>query len=890
VGISSPGIGSNLDVNGIVTKLMAVEAAPLQTMETKIGSYKAKVSALGSVSGAVGSFQSALAGLTSVSSFQSNAAQSSNTDVLVGSATSKAVAGIYSIDVTQMAQGQTLASSGRASSTSAIGLGVSTTISFQLGTVSGGSYGMSGSALAASVTTAGISNGSLTINGTAITTDSTTRSAKALAEAINAQNATSGVTATAQPTTSAATLFGSAGATSFGNVDTSAAGTYALTVGGVQIAAQATGVAAGAGVTAASIDAELAGSNSTTAALAAAGITFTGSAAAGTLQFSATDGANLTIAESVTGSVNGGLGTSAANAGSSVTTTSGVTLSSKSASPITIGGTNPGAAGLTAGTGGSYTGASFAQDANQISGSVVIDSTNNSMQGIRDAINKANLGVTATIVSDGSATPNHLVLTSTKTGAASSMKISLSGTGGGAADADLEALLAYDPAGTQNLKQNSAAQSTLLNVNGIPVTSETNSVADAIQGVTLTIGSVGKASLHIAQDTSAVKSGVNAFVKAYNDLNKAIKDVSSYDADNKKGGPLLGDSTVQTLQAQLRKQLTQGVTGLTGNLTTLSSVGIAFQKDGTLSLDASKLQKAMDSNLSDIAGLFAAVGKASDSLVSFTSSTSSTQPGDYALHVTTLATQGTVTSDAAIGASTVIAAGTQWAVTLNQTDPATPARTATISLAAGTYTAPQLATLIQSAINGASGFSGQGLSVNASIGTDGKLAVASVQYGSVSKVAISSETGTAVSDIFGAATSVDGVDIAGTLAGQPATGSGQVLTGAVGSPADGLKVSVTGGATGDRGTVGFSQGYAYQLNNLADSFLGSKGLISGKTNGLNASIKDVQKQEDDFNLRLADIEKRYRAQYTALDTAIGSMSATQSFLTQQFAAMAKQTG
>jgi flagellar hook-associated protein 2 len=891
VAISSPGIGSNLDVNGIVAKLMTVEAQPLTSMEKKINSYNAKISALGSLSGAVGAFQGTLSGLSTLSTFQTNSAMSNNTDILVGSATSKAVAGTYKINVTQIAQAQTLASSGVASSTAAIGVGTPTVLSFQLGTLSGGSFGMTGTALAGAVASGGIANGSLSINGTAIATDSSTRSAKALAEAINAKVGTTGVSATAGATATSATLFGSGGVSTFGDIDTSGTGTYALSVGGVSLATQADGIAAGAGVTAASLDTTLGGSNATTNALTAAGITWTGTAAAGTLQFHAADGSNLTVTETVTGTVNGGIGKDAltANAGSSVTATATVALSSSSSSPITIGGSDPTLAGFTAGTGGSYTGASFTQDPNQVSGTVTIDSTNNSLQGIRDAINKANLGVTATIVSDGSATPNHLVLTSTKTGAASTMKIAVSGSGGGPVDPAIEALLAYDPAGVQNMTQNSAAQSTKLTVNGIAVSSETTSVSEAIQGVSLTIGTVGNANLTVSKDTTAVKNAVNSFVKAYNDLNKAIKDLSGYDAENKKAGPLLGDSTVQTLQSQVRKQLSQVVTGVSSSFNSLSAVGISFQKDGTLTVDSGKLQKAIDSSFNDIAGVFAAVGKASDSLVSFTSSTTKTKPGDYTLNVTQLATQGKVTSDAALPGTVTIAADTQWAVTLDQTDPATASRTATVSLAAGSYTPAQFATLLQSAINGAGTFATDGLTASATVGGDGKLTVNSSKYGSVSKISISSMSGTAVADLFGSATSTDGVDVAGTIGGSAAKGSGKVLTADAGSDAEGLKITIDGGALGDRGTVGFSQGYAYQLNNLASTFLGSEGLFKSRTEGLNASIKDINKRKEDFNERLADIEKRYRAQYTALDRTISSLTTTQSYLTQQFAALSKQS-
>jgi flagellar hook-associated protein 2 len=104
-----------------------------------------------------------------------------------------------------------------------------------------------------------------------------------------------------------------------------------------------------------------------------------------------------------------------------------------------------------------------------------------------------------------------------------------------------------------------------------------------------------------------------------------------------------------------------------------------------------------------------------------------------------------------------------------------------------------------------------------------------------------------------------------------------------------MKLSITGGATGSRGTVSFSQGYAYQLNSLAASFIGTSGLITGKSDGLNVTMKSVASDRDTFSNKLADIEKRYRAQFTALDTALASMQSTSSYLTQQLAALAKNS-
>ncbi len=890
MGISSPGIGSGIDVNTIVSKLMAVESAPLNDFDKKSASYLAQVSAFGNLSGALGTFQGALSGLTSVSSFQSLVSTPSDSTVISATANSTAQAGNYRISINQLAQAQTLGSGGYKSTTAAIGLGAKTTINFALGTVSGGSFGLAGTALGASLSSGGLSTGSLSLNNTVIATDGTTRSARLLADAINAKSTTTGVSAKPSATLTSATLFGASGASSYGDVDTSAGGSYALSVGGVEIAAQASGVASGAGLTAAALDTALA-SGAISRALADANITVSGTAADGTLQFSNADGSNIAVTEVVTGSVTGGIDNSGtANVGSATTAVGSIALVSADGSPITVGGTNPAGAGFTAGTGGSYLGASFTADATRTSGNIVIDSSNNTLQGILEAINKGNFGVTASIVSDGStgtgATPNHLILTASATGVSSTMKISLAGSGGNPPDPALEALLGYDPAGVQNLSQKAAAADTRATVNGIAVTSSGTSIGGAIAGVNISALKVGSSTLNVSKDSSTLTTSVNGFVKAFNELSGQITSLGGYNADTKSGGPLLGDTTLRNLQAGIRRQLSTSITGLRGtNLTNLSQIGISFQKDGSLTLDNAKLQKAVNNNFNDIAGLFAAVGRGTDPDVKFASSGTKTQAGDYALNITQLATQGKLQGTQVLPAETTIDADTTWSVTLNDTTPATLANTATISLPAGTYNPSQLATLLQSSINGVSAFANAGATVTATIGDDGKLKLESTRYGAKSNIHVANATGTDISTVFGSGSSVDGLDVAGTIGGYTATGDGQTLTGAAGAPVEGLKLTVTGDAIGNRGTFGFSQGYAYQLNALAATYLGAKGAITSRTTGLNSSVKDITKQRDAFSSRLTDIEARYRKQYTALDTSIASMNKTASFLTQQFAAL-----
>jgi len=878
VGISSPGIGSGLNVTDLVSKLMAAESAPLTSYDTKTGVYQGKLKAYGQVSSAVTSFKSALSTLNSTSTFSALSTTSSNADLMSASASTGAVPGKYKINVTQLAQAQSLMTTGQASNSKQIGDGSKTTLTFQFGSVTGGTFGTSGAALSLGTASSGIPTGSLTINGTAISTNGATRSARDLAQAINDESTNSGVTAKAGTTTTPATLFAG-----FGDVKVTSGGSYALAVAGVKLASSDDSTT----VTAASIDTAL-GTANVKDALAAANITTTGSAANGNLQFFAADGANINVTEAVSGTVTGGIGLSktAANAGSQTTVTAGVTLSSTDGSQIEVGGNNPAAAGLTAGSVGSYIGAGFVQDGSQASGTVTLDTKDQTLQGIRDAINKANVGVTATIVSDGSDNPYHLVLTSNKTGAKSSMKIGVDGADGGPANAAIAGLLGYDTGGNQGLTQTSGAQDTKLTMNGIAVSSPGTSVDGVVQGLSMSLNKTGSTTLTIAQDTATVATAVNGLVKAYNDLNKTISTLTAYDPVSKSGAVLQGDSAVRAIQIQLRRTLGMPVEGLNSNMKNLTQVGISFAQDGSMTVDSTKLNTAISNNFSDIAGLFAAAGTVSDGGITYNKSGSATQPGEYAVSVTKMATQGTLTGANALTGSTAIASNTTWTVTLNQTDPATDTKVQNIKIPAGTYTNDQLSSMLRAAINGNSTFASAGDAVETSVDASGHLSMSSSKYGEASNIALSSVTGTPVVDLFGSASPVKGSNVEGTIGGVAATGNGQMLTAADGSKAAGIQLTVNSGVAGDRGTVTFSQGYAFALTSLSDSFVGKNSLLNSKTDSLNANIKAIADQRDRFSQHLTQVEAMYRAQFTSLDSMVTSMQSTQSYLTQQLAAIA----
>lgn len=854
--LTDAGIGSGLDVNAIVSQLMVVQALPLTQLNNQVSSYQASLSAYGTLTSALSAFQSSLASLNTASTFGALSLTPSNTSILTGTAGSTAVAGNYNVDVTQLAQAQSLTASGQASETSAIGTGAATTLTFQFGTTNGG---ITGGTLDASVATNGIAAGSLTLDGTTISTSSTTNSAQALATQINAATATTGITATAQNATT--------GVVNFTPVTTGDGDAYSLTVGGVNIA----NVGADSSLTAAQLDTALqsTGTGSVGAQLAAAGITFTGSAAAGTLSFSSSSGANLTVSQTLTNSSGNATGGISGLDATGATETYLGSVNLTASSTITVGGTTPSLAGLTAGSAGNN--GTFTVNPALAGGTVTIDSSNNTLQGIASAINNANLGVTATIINDGSSTPYHLVFTSDTTGANASMNISASG------DSTISNLLSYNPTGTQNLTQNTAAQSADLTVNGIPITSTSDAVSGAIQGVTLNLNQTGSTSVSVAANSSSVESAISSFVTAYNTLNTAFTTATAYNSTTETGGPLLGDTGVQTTQEQIRSILGAAVPGLSQNLNTLQQVGITFQSDGSMALNSAAMDNAVTGNFSSVGALFSSMGTTTDNLVSYKTATSATQPGTYAVNISQLAAQGSEVGSAAPGST--ITTGVNDQLTVNVDGVAT-----TVTLAAGTYTPTSLAQEVQSKINSNSAISSAGSSVSVSVNSSGYLNIVSARYSSASQVSLG---GDAVDTVLGSApVTTQGLDVEGTIGGNPASGSGQTLTGLTGSATSGLAISITGGATGSRGTVTYSQGYAAQLNTALTSLLSTSGPIATETQGINNEITGIGTQITTLNKTLAAQQANYLAEFEALDTTIASLDATQTFLTQQLASLA----
>lgn len=302
---------------------------------------------------------------------------------------------------------------------------------------------------------------------------------------------------------------------------------------------------------------------------------------------------------------------------------------------------------------------SFTPNAAKTDVTITIDSSNNTLAGVRDAINASNSSVSATIVNNG--TSNQLVITSKDTGEVNSLKISVADDDLNDTDAIGLSQLAYDPlaAGIKNMAKVQTEQNALLNVDGIDVVKASNTISDVISGVTLNLlanSGVDSVNLAVASNQDSIKESVKAFVDGYNKLDTTLRSLTKYDPTGKSSGVLLGDSTVRSVINQIKSVMTKTIAS-DGALTSLSQIGVGFQRDGQLALNTTKLTSAIATNFADIATLFTKSAKATDAQITYSSSTSKTQAGVYGVIVSQLGSSsvnavGTINGVVATGSGT----------------------------------------------------------------------------------------------------------------------------------------------------------------------------------------------------------------------------------------------
>ena len=226
-----------------------------------------------------------------------------------------------------------------------------------------------------------------------------------------------------------------------------------------------------------------------------------------------------------------------------------------------------------------------------------------SLAQLRDKINASNSGVVASVLTDASGA--RLVLRSAATGEANGFRVGVSDNDGNNVDGIGLSALAFDPsAGILTMAQALAAANAAASLNGLPIASESNTLSNVLDGMTLTLGKVTTAPVLVEAkpDKESIRKALDSFVTAYNDLNKLVAEQTKYDAASKTAGVLQGDSAAVSIRSQMRSLLGSS-SGASAMFTRLAEVGFDVQTDGSIKLDETKLANGL-ANLGEMKKLF----------------------------------------------------------------------------------------------------------------------------------------------------------------------------------------------------------------------------------------------------------------------------------------------
>jgi flagellar hook-associated protein 2 len=410
-------------------------------------------------------------------------------------------------------------------------------------------------------------------------------------------------------------------------------------------------------------------------------------------------------------------------------------------------------------------------------------------------------------------------------------------------------------------------------VNGLLVTRSSNTIDDLVEGVTINLRQVSAAPVTVttARNIDAAVAKVGKWVTEMNALLQTAKDLSKYDAEKKQAQSLTGDATLRALTGDVIKAVTDAVTGLTGDYSTAGSVGIETTRDGLLTLDESVLREALADDFEAVANVFARTGTTTDTRLSYISASDATQPGTYAVSVTTAAEVAEVTGSAyAASAETMtITSGLLEAEVIFD----------------GTETLAQALTKINDALEDA------GITTITAEDDGGAIRLFESRYGSAVEFSVDS-TGTG----FGlkSATPYEGIDVVATVAGTSYTGKGQTLTvDDEGEDHDGLVMRITATAAdvaGAGGTLSLSNlvyttGLAGRVSQRIADYEGTEGRINILRDGLKAQVDEYDDQIEQMEVRLKVKEASLVRQFAAMEQMMGRLTSQSNWLAAQIGAM-----
>ena len=434
----------------------------------------------------------------------------------------------------------------------------------------------------------------------------------------------------------------------------------------------------------------------------------------------------------------------------------------------------------------------------------------------------------------------------------------------------------------------------------ITISSSTNSFQNVIGGLNINVlkstDPGTSVTVQTSVDTNTLKSKINDFITAYNDVNGYINDQNKYDSTTNSSGVLFGDLSLDSMQNSLRSVVTSLVPGNSSNYNQLFAIGIRSDANGNLLIkDSAALDDALQNHLQDTINLFTTSAKSASDGVQFVSAGSKTKVGQaLEVAISRAATQGKfiggTIADPAATPLTLTASNSHLQMSVDGVN------SGELILTQKTYSSSaDLVKELQAKIDADPIIGSRGVVVSwdSFSGNSGRLVLTSSSYGSQSRInMVSSITNSGFSTLGLASGSLQtGVDVAGTINGEPADGAGQTLTARdTNSTTAGLKLKVTLDqsqvGTGTKSNITIAKGASALVADLLDSFTASgEGMIDRRVKSYQDQVTDIQAQITDMNARLATKRDDLKNKFDAMETALSKLNAQSTFLTGQLSSI-----
>lgn len=516
----------------------------------------------------------------------------------------------------------------------------------------------------------------------------------------------------------------------------------------------------------------------------------------------------------------------------------------------------------------------FSVDTSKTGATITIDDNNNSLTGLRDAINKADIGVTATIVSDSG---SYKLLLTSKSGAKNEIEISATETDG---STGLNQFNFNET--TQNLTQQQEGLDAQVRVNGLLVNRESNHITDVVEGLEFDIFSSSTTetvSLVITEDKTIAETAIRDFVSAYNTFLTEAEQLIGFNTESKEYGSLRKDPLAKALLQNLRSNIAAAVPGIEGDFSALSSLGIRTELNGSLKIVEDEgntgFRAAIDNNFELVRDLFVPKTSATTTGIEVTKFGAKSVPGTYDVVITQQPSKGKLTAGVVASTFPLDTTGKDYSFKFSLDG----VSTSTITLPSDkTYnSAEEVAAEIQSLINLDPAVKAVKGSVSVTHNTtSNKFVFVSDAYGTSSTVGFT-EVGADMADLgIGISAGAPGTNVAGTVNGEVAFGLGNVLLPSLGSEAEGLSMLIQPGTTS--GQITFSRGFAGGMTNLINDYLKTSGLIKNRETTLENDIQKVDKDVDALDRRSEAYRARLQAQFSAMESIVRSLNSTGDFL------------